>query len=179
MTDDIATCRVCGRTENDPCPGGSHCSMPLFRRFAPSKNRRPPMYNGWRNDLQRVYEGDFGSESKSLKRFIDHIEYLEDLLSGYRGLYDDAVDEYASLKAERDALPAEHEAVIAREAIADRDKWVDRCYQSDERALKAEAMCEWLAGRATMIERELGKKPTWDSSDDWLKAAREAVERSE
>ena len=42
-------------------------------------------------------------------------------------------------------------------------------------AREAEAMCEWLAGRATMIERELGKQPTWDSSDDWLKAASEAV----
>lgn len=58
----------------------------------------------WRNDLQRVYEGYFGSESKSFKRLAAHIERLEDLLNGYRGLYDDAVDEYASLKAERDAL---------------------------------------------------------------------------
>lgn len=24
MTEDVATCRVCGCTENDPCPGGCH-----------------------------------------------------------------------------------------------------------------------------------------------------------
>ena len=59
------------------------------------------------------------------------------------------------------------------------DKWeyhADVCYAELHRRLKErEAMCEWLAGRATMIEREIGKQPTWDSSDDWLNAAREAV----
>lgn len=43
----------------------------------------------WRNDLQRVYEGDFGSESKSFKRLAAYIERLE---------------------AECDALLTEHEA---------------------------------------------------------------------
>ena len=60
-------------------------------------------------------------------------------------------------------------ATIAREAEANAAEWINRCYQSEERALKAEAMCEWLA------ERLEESDDTVLAADTWLVAAREAV----
>lgn len=80
----------------------------------------------WRTDMDVIESCDDMSEcadgcctyftprhNDECIRLAAHIEYLEDLLNGYRGLYDDAVYESVSLKAERDALLAEHEAWIA------------------------------------------------------------------
>ena len=58
-------------------------------------------------------------------------------------------------------------AAIAREAEARAAEWIDRCYQSEERALKAEAMCKWLAVA-------MGRH---DTVNNVLDAARQAVIR--
>ena len=75
-------------------------------------------------------------------------------------------------EAEANAKGQEANAVFAlqlkREAEADAAEWIDRCYQSEERALKAEAMCEWLAGEVAMGRH--------DTVDNVLDAAREAVQ---
>ena len=52
-------------------------------------------------------------------------------------------------EAEANVKGQEANAVFAlqlkREAEARAAEWIDRCYQSEARALKAEAMCEWMA----------------------------------
>ena len=58
-------------------------------------------------------------------------------------------------------------AAIAREVEAHVAVWIDRCYQWEKRALKAEAMCEWLAEEVAMGRH--------DTVDNVLDAAREAV----
>ena len=85
-------------------------------------------------------------------------------------------DEQADAALDR-ILAALDDAISERDSayalLTDKQGTLDA---AEKRARVAEAMSDWLAGRATMIERELGKQPTWDSSDDWLAASREAVE---
>ena len=73
---------------------------------------------------------------------------------------------YKSWRNERDNAAVEL-ATIAREAEARVAEWIDRCYQSEERALKAEAMCKWLAEEVAMGRH--------DTVDNVLAAARKAV----
>jgi hypothetical protein len=65
-------------------------------------------------------------------------------------------------------VTTENTQKLLNEATADAAEWIDRCYQSEERALKAESMCEWLAGRLEDFDAV-------PSADTWLTAAREAV----
>jgi len=63
----------------------------------------------------------------------------------------EAAHELATIarEAEANVKGQEANAVFAlqlkREAEARAAEWIDRCYQSEARALKAEAMCEWMA----------------------------------
>ena len=82
--------------------------------------------------------------------------------------------ELATIAREADAraliwqLTTENTQKLLNGATERAAEWIDRCYQSEERALKAEAMCEWLAGEVAMGRH--------DTVDNVLDAAREAVE---
>ena len=86
----------------------------------------------WREELDMAT--DYGMSLAAAARVAAYIERLETALTAHQS------GEYAAVK-DMQCL-----ATIAREAEAGRDEWINRCHESEERALKAEAMCGWLAG---------------------------------
>lgn len=106
-------------------------------------------------------------------RIDELVSNIEDGLHGKCGftLSESSLNNLATIarKHEANRMEALRQCLRADKAEADRDKWIDRCYQSDERALKAEAMCEWLA------ERLEESDDTVLMADTWLAVASEAV----
>jgi len=97
---------------------------------------------------------DYGMSLAAAARVAAYIERLETALTAHQS------GEYAAVKdmqclatiareAEANVKGQEANAVFAlqlkREAEARAAEWIDRCHQSEARALKAEAMCEWMA----------------------------------
>ena len=92
------------------------------------------------------------------------------------GLIEDGTPEFIAAAEKRIESRIILLATIAREAEARAAERLDLCYQFQERALKAEAMCEWLANlAASNFSRDPSVRRKKAAAD--LHAASEAVAR--